>query len=74
MSKSKYIGKVYGVWWEVVECTTNKKSYRFNPTYTLANKANGQRLVVQYNTLRKIELGKTTISKVIHTKIKQKKM
>lgn len=74
MSKSKYIGKVYGVWWEVVECTTYKKNSRFYTKYTLANKANGQRLTVQFNTLRKIELGETTISKVMHTKIRQKKM
>ena len=70
---SKYIGRIYDGRWEVVACehyNGTSGSYRI----TLRNIYNNETTTVKDSTLRKIERGETTLSKVRSHKIKTKRI
>ena len=62
---TKYLGKTYDSLWKVISFDRKKSSY------TLENIYNQTKLEISFKTLRKVDEGKTTISKVTHHNIKR---
>ena len=62
---TKYLGKTYDSLWKVISFNRRKSSY------TLENIYNQTKLEISFKTLRKVDVGKTTISKVTHHNIKK---
>lgn len=70
--KRKYIGKIYEGRWEVIRFErygSNSKAVRF----ILRNIYNGSEVSFKDSTLRKVDSGKTTISYLIHDRLKNHK-
>lgn len=64
---SKYLGKVYDGLWEVINY---EKRNGHIASYILKNIYNGNILKFSVNTIRKIDKGETTVSKIICEKIR----
>ena len=62
---TKYLGKTYDSLWKVISFNGKKSSY------TLENIYNQTKLEISFKTLKKVDEGKTTISKVTHNNIKK---
>lgn len=61
----KYYEKIYDSLWKVISFNRKKSSY------ILENIYNQTKLEISFKTLRKVDEGKTTISKVMHHNIKK---
>lgn len=68
--KSDYMGKVYDGRWEVVGFAHYSPTCRAGK-YTLRNIYNQNEITVKDFTLRRIDREETTVSRVIHHKIKK---
>ena len=69
---SKYIGKIYDGRWQVIRFEKYGQDGH-GGRFTLKNVYNEQEISVKDTTLRRIDIGETTLSKVVYHKIKNSK-